>query len=468
MEGTVRLGLEVDHSCRAVDVSTLTEDSNIINNSINDDSFTNLWDHGNDNQDQCDNTSSIEVIAKMDSNRNKKSMWLTSVLQQRRAKQTRNKHLPACCHNGATTTTTPPTCDTMDATYCVSSDGEGQEEDGKHNDHDEDHHISHNTTVDNGGRRCQVLTLNLDEYDQHQFEYLVKHKLKDRSDLTKLEIYRNNPGKDGRGTGIRSISDLGVFFSEVGGLTHLQELVLWNFNSDSSWLLTCYLKERPTLRSFRLHHASGTINNDLLKALVQVPTVMIVVLEMQQDFSLDILFSSSYLKNLKINGLYDIGRKNFARAMRILGRNNHTLRILEIKPNLSPVSIRDLSEAVQQNQTMEKLSFSFRDDSLDVSGQALIELTHALTKNRSLKEVVNLNHHSVQVYTKHNIIACESLQSNTTLERFQFYNDQACVDSMDGISNPASISDDPPMSDEEIITDCFVPCQPIYSWCNKG
>jgi hypothetical protein len=241
---------------------------------------------------------------------------------------------------------------------------------------------------------------------------------------------------------------------------------LWNFNPDSSWLLTCFLKERPTIRSFRLHHARGSMSNDLLKAIIQVPTLTDVILEMQQDFSLDILFTSSYLRNLKINGKYEFGRKNFARAMRILGRNNQTLRTLEMKPEISSVSMRDLSEAVKQNQTMVKLFFSFCDETLEDTGEALIDLTHALTKNRSLNVVVNRHCHAVQVSNKDKMVASVYLESNNTLKRFQFYDDKACVDSIDESSYESSISD-PPQISYEATSSCFVPCEAIYCWCNR-
>jgi hypothetical protein len=462
-EEEIPVGLVVDRTCSAVDVSTLTDDSNTINNSINDDRLANpapdeYYDCHND--EQCDKFS-VEVIAKVGGNSNNKSNWLSNVLQKRRANQTRQKHIKACC-NSTTTPKTLQTLDTVDETCCVSSEGE----EGEHHHHEDNPHMSRNGTAN--GRRT-ALTLKLDEYDNEQFENLMK-QLKNRTDLTELEIYRNNPGKDGRGAGTRSMSDLGAFFSEVGGLTQLQELVLWNFNPDTSWLLTCFLKERPILRSFRLHYSRGSINNDLTKALVQLPTLTDVVLEMQQDFALDILFTSSSLRNLKINGLYHVGRRNFARAMRILGRNNHTLRILDLKPEISSVSIRDLSEAIQQNQTMEKLYFSFRDDDVDVSGEALIDLTHALTKNHSLKEVVNRNHHSVQVSNNQKATACASLASNKILERFQFYNESACVDSLDGTgtSNQSSISDPPQVQiNHEAISNCFVSWEAIHSWFKR-
>jgi hypothetical protein len=466
--------LEVDSDGAAVDVSTLTEDTNIMNSYLNDSLTTHSQiadeeDYSNLEKSATDNNK-IEDDGGATIKGGVKSKWLANVLKRRKAKQDRYKQLQALCRIASESKALGTVDESFSAstttTNTTSSSSGDDDEDGDPN----------NDTPSGGGddeaspkrsKKGKIsLTLNLDEYDDAQFENVVQN-LTGRNDLTKLELYRNAPGKGE--SYIRSTSSLGNFFSEVCGLTQLQELVLWNFNPDCSWLLTCFLKERPpVLRSFRLHHARGSVSNDLLKALVQVPTITDIVLEMQHDFPLDILFSSSSLRSLKINGHYNIGRKNFSRAMKILGRNNRSLQTLDIKPLIATASMRDLSAAVEQNKTLQKMCFSFQTESVDASGEALIDLSKALTQNQSLKELVNRNYQSVQVSSDNKIFAEAFLESNKILERFQFYNERACVDRRDDdSSSPISTTSDAAKISTETILSWFVACGVIDLLCKR-
>ncbi|KAL3921468.1 MAG: hypothetical protein SGARI_006676, partial [Bacillariaceae sp.] len=186
--------------------------------------------------------------------------------------------------------------------------------------------------------------------------------------------------------------------------------------------------EKPALKSFRLHQARGTASQDLLKALAQLPTLTNLVLEMQHDFAMDILLTSNSLEKLKIAGSYTLTNKYLARAMRILGTNNKTLKSLDLKPFVTDIGTHELASAIHMNQTLEKLTFSYRSQSIRASGDVLLDLAKTLSRNRSLKEVVNRRYRSVTVSNDVRCLADEFLQANATLERFHFYNVAACVE----------------------------------------
>jgi hypothetical protein len=415
----VKDGLEVnvESSDKLTDMSYLTQDSAILNSYTNNGSLV----EGGDVEDLQEKSGDDAGI--------KKPSWLVSTLKRRNSKQDlyrMSKSASTSCLMDLGVASNPSSPNRIPSPPSPTSVVEQELSmaptiSGEFSFTDDDIAV---TRPIGSSKATKSLTLNLDEYDDNQFELMVQH-IKGRSDLARLEVYRNTPSKKGRKG--RDMSDLGRFFSEVGGLSSLQEVVLWNFTPECAWLLTCFLKERPALKSFRLHHARGTASQDLLKALAQLPTLTKLVLEMQYDFPVDILLTSTSLRSLKIDGSYTLSQNNMARSMRILGRNK-TLKSLDLKPFVTDLGIHELVSAIQINKTLEKLSFSYRSPSIRASGDALLDMAKTLSQNRTLKEVVNRRYRSVAVSNDVRCLADEFLQASATLERFQFYNGSACVE----------------------------------------
>jgi hypothetical protein len=258
----------------------------------------------------------------------------------------------------------------------------------------------------------------LDGYDHDEFIDFLRY-LADQKHLTKLEICRSESPQDA----VRTRSDVALLSSVIRDLSRLEDIALYNFGHESNDLLTLCLKDKPYLRSVRLHYLRGTVNRELLHTIADLPSLNDVVLEMQKGFPFYILFSSETLKSLKINGTFTFDRKTFEYAMQLLC-TNATLETLDMEPKVpQQVGVRSISYAIEANTTLEILFFSFQARSKATAGEALLEITKALSRNSNLREVVNYRSRSVLILEIHKDLAVEFMEPNKTLQKFQFYKD---------------------------------------------
>jgi hypothetical protein len=103
---------------------------------------------------------------------------------------------------------------------------------------------------------------------------------------------------------------------------------------------------------------------------------------------------------------------------------NATLETLDMEPKVpQQVGVRSISYAIEANTTLEILFFSFQARSKATAGEALLEITKALSRNSNLREVVNYRSRSVQILGIHQDLAVEFMEPNKTLQKFQFYKD---------------------------------------------
>jgi hypothetical protein len=262
------------------------------------------------------------------------------------------------------------------------------------------------------------LIVQLDNYDNDEFISFLQY-LADRTKLSKLEVYRSELQQDA----IRTRHDVALLSSVIRDLSRLQEITLHNFGPESNDLLTQCLKDKPLLHSIRLHYLQGSVDEELLQAIAHLPSLTDVVVDMPEDFPFYILFSSESLKSLKINGTFTFDRKSFEYAMLLLC-TNVSLEALEMQPLVPPQDgVRSISYAVEANATLESLYFSFQTRSKVNAGDALLEITKALSRNCNLKEVVNYRAQMVHTSEIHRNLSKEFLEPNKTLTKFEFYND---------------------------------------------
>jgi hypothetical protein len=271
------------------------------------------------------------------------------------------------------------------------------------------------------------MTINVDEYNNQQFDLLLQ-VLSESEELTKLQVIRSEPGEGGS----RTLSEVILFFSAIRGLPNLRDLILWNFIPECTDILTSFLSQHPTLQSFHLHYARGTVDKEFLEALCDVRTIRDVVLELQQDFQFSILFTSKSLKSLKLAGNYCFDNKNFALSMHLLEQCT-TLQMLDMKPTIRLLGIRPIAYAIAGNRSLETLKFSYRAASRAEGGEALLDLAKALSRNSKLKVVENRRYESVQVTNRDKYRAEKLIASQPTLERFHFYYDSGYIEFNDSV-----------------------------------
>lgn len=411
---SVRKGLVVGGLKSLVDVSALTDDSNLDINILDDRPLIDK------NEDQI-----LDEVVEMNSNhgpvsdsssRHVKNSPLCS------RKDVEFATTPDTVSRKIETAPTPKTAETADET--LSSGGE----DGRSG------NSCSREMVPRAPRKAfstveRSMTVNLDGYDSQQFDLLIQ-QLTDGEELTKLQVIRNEP----RGPGSRTLSELILFFSAIRGLPNLRDLILWNFVPECTDVLTTFLSQHPTLQTFHLHYVRGTVDKEFLEAVSEIRTIREIVLDLQQDFPFSPLFASKSLKSLKIVGNYHFDDLNFVRSMQIL-EINRTLQTLDLKPTIRKMGIRALSLAIEENTSLEKLKFSFRATSKTDGGEALLYLTKGLARNSKLKVIENRRYESVLVSKRDKSRANKIIASHPTVERFQFYYDSGYIEFNDSVDD---------------------------------
>lgn len=323
---------------------------------------------------------------------------------------------------------TPCTADTADLTATSSSEDDGDQDHSDNRPNDMVARALFGSPASAGvndsnivfAEQEQFVTVNVDDCDQAEFDTLVR-TLSSHEQVTKLQIVRTAEPRKGC---VRTLSELILFFSAVRGLPNLRDVIIWDFNPELTDVLTSFLNHHPTLESFHLHYVRGSIDRELLQALSEAPKMTNVVLEMQKDVAFSVLFASQTIRSLKIDGNFCFGKHNFVQSMRLL-ESNTTLRTLDLKPTIRLVGIRALSHAIGENTALQRLKVSFRPSTKAEAGEALTDLAWALSKNTTLQEVENRRYELVVVTHRERHRAEAILNANTTLQRFQFYLEDA-------------------------------------------
>jgi hypothetical protein len=404
-------GLLVGGLKSLVDVSALTDDSNLEINILED---SILCDRNEDRPN--------DIAVDLDSNHgqfsdNSSDYDKSSPMCSR--KDVAFAATPDILSRKLETAPTPKTAETADETL---SSGEG-----KSNSSTENELLLRAPKAFSKIKRS--MTVNMDEYDSQQFDLLIQH-LSDGEELTKIQVIRNEP----TGGRTRTLSELILFFSAIRGLPNLRDLILWNFIPECTDILTSFVSQHPSLQTFHLHYVRGTVDKEFLEALSGIRTIREVVLDLQQDFPFSLLFASQSLRSLKLAGNYYFDNQNFVRAMQIL-EYNKTLQTLDMKPTFRQLGIRALSHAIEENTALEKLKFSFRATSKSDGGEALLDLAKGLSRNTKLKEVENRRYESVQVAKRDKTRAGKIIASHPTMERFQFYYDSGYIEFNDSVDD---------------------------------
>lgn len=273
-----------------------------------------------------------------------------------------------------------------------------------------------------------AITMFVDDFELWEFEELVDSVLGNKS-LTSVEVYRLT---DDSNTRVRSEEEMKALFGALRGLPSITEIILWNFDDTDLDLITSLVKRHGTIEKFRLHFTHGAIGEALLADLAEVPLLSDISLEMQESFPLSDLLSSKTLTHLRIPSKnFDYSDDYFVKAMQAL-ESNDTLRVLDVRPRLSRLSMRALSFAIEENYKMERLCFSYLETDQE-AGKALVDLAQALSRNSTLKSIKNHMSAYLSIKKVHEETILEMLNHNETLEVLDIFDDDDCMSVKDSI-----------------------------------
>jgi hypothetical protein len=299
------------------------------------------------------------------------------------------------------------------------------------------------------------VTIFVDDYQPWTFELLVE-TLAANTVLTKVEIHRLRENTNRR---VRTIEEMARFFKVIRGLPELQELVLCNFNVSDLDMITSLMFRHPNLEVLHLHLTDGTVDKAMLDILVDAPLLSDIVLDVQRSFPLSTLLDSKTLTNLRIlSANFEFDEEHIVATMQAL-EHNDTLVTLDMGPKISCLGLRAMTFALEENNALEVLRFSFLADERK-AGNALLDLSSALSRNSKLKTVQNYRSDSIRVRKRDCVRMLELLKCNETLKEFDF-----CYDNGYSISKQTILGEN-----GEIIAGCgiatewIMPCGDFKSW----
>lgn len=256
----------------------------------------------------------------------------------------------------------------------------------------------------------------VDDYESKTFEMLM-NTLETNDVLTRVEIHRLREKTHHR---LRTIEEMCHFFKVIRALPELKELALYNFDNCDLDLITCLLFRHPTLEILHLHLTDSTVDRAMMDVLTDAPLLHDITLEVQQSFPLATLLDSKTLTILRVlSQHFEFEDDHMVEAMHALA-HNRTLALLDLQPTISSFGLRAMSSAVEGNNTLELLTFSFLANNERQTGNALIDLSTGLSRNSNLKIVQNRCSAYIRVRKRDQEKALGMLQFHKSLEQFDF------------------------------------------------
>jgi hypothetical protein len=268
-------------------------------------------------------------------------------------------------------------------------------------------------------QQSQHLTLYIDDLDAFNFRSVIGDLCNNQT-TKKVEICRSLRGKKRRK---RTPKEMLRALIAVFALPKLETLGLRNFEATEIDDLIELLQEHPTLSSFQLHLASGTISRASLQVLTTVPRLTEVIFEANKSFPFAELLRSQSLKILRItygkhafqdNHVFEVARKL---------QENSSIEILDLKPTMSAFVFKSLALALRANVTVQIFHFSIG-DTIEETDLVATEMAALLMVNSTLKEISNYSN-SLPVSNTNQSLLHATLEKNTTLQAFQCFEEES-------------------------------------------
>lgn len=307
------------------------------------------------------------------------------------------------------------------------------------------------------------VSIRIDDFKAITFEKLISC-FYGNEDLATVEVTRLRSVSNQR---TRTQDEMILFFAALRSLPNLKKLILNSFNTSDLAVICSFLRGHKTLEKIHLHLISGTVDKVVLDILSEIDSLKEVSLDVQSSFPLYLLLVSDTILRIAIpSETFSFKERHLVLTMQALAKNN-TLRILDMKPKMSPSDVRLLSFGIRGNTRLRVLRFSFLANETE-AGSALIHLCETIATNSSLRTVENHYARLVRVEQVDAYRMLKVLKANDSLEGLDLFDDETAEKQM---------NDDVPTSwensmfsklmcetDLPIFPFTLEPCQNFGSW----
>jgi hypothetical protein len=264
---------------------------------------------------------------------------------------------------------------------------------------------------------AEFLRLFLDDYPKSQYWPLL-NCLHSNQVVEKIVVFRK---RQTDGERIRTPEELDSFFFTLASLhVPLRELHLWNFRSEDLTVLTNGLSNSRRLEYIQLHLESGTIDENLAKALASLHGLISLELEVNESFPVALILESKSLLVLGIicNNFEFQAEHIVAMAQKL--ESNNVLTVLDIEPRIPTFCLRVLVHALRSNRTLETFQFSCEGVNQD-GDSTLLEILNTLSVNKRLRVLWNHCYESLVISEAIKKKVLQVLLKNQTIEQFHVF-----------------------------------------------
>lgn len=263
------------------------------------------------------------------------------------------------------------------------------------------------------------LSIRVDAFTAKEFDKLVDC-LYGNKDLTSVEVTRQRNISNQR---CRTMAEVAILVTSLRSLPNLSKLILNCFNSSDIGMLCSLVKGTKRLEKFHLHFISGTVDTVFLDILAGVQSLKEISLDVQSSFPLYLLLASESIVRIAVpSESFSFKERHLVLTMQALTKN-HNLRILDLKPKMSPSDVRSLSVALRGNTGLKVLRFSFLADETHASS-ALQHLCESMASNTSLRTLVNHDAKLLRVPALDAYRMIKVLKSNDSLTTYDLFDDE--------------------------------------------
>lgn len=282
-------------------------------------------------------------------------------------------------------------------------------------------------------RRSQSeISIRIDDFNPDEFDKLVSC-LYGNKDLTSVEVTRLRNISNQR---CRTLAEVALLVTSLRSMPNLTKVILNSFNTSDLGMVCSLIKGVKTLEKFHLHLISGTVDRVLLDILADVQSLKEISLDVQSSFPLYLLLASESIVRIAVpSETFSFKERHLDLSIQALSKNNN-LRILDLKPKMSPSDVRLLSFGVRRNSSLKVLRFSFLTDETQASA-ALQHLCESMATNSSLRTVVNHYAKLLHVPALDAYRMIKILKSHDSLKTFDLFDDETAEAEMnDDIPSP--------------------------------
>jgi hypothetical protein len=306
------------------------------------------------------------------------------------------------------------------------------------------------------------VSFRVDDFNAVEFDKLVSC-LYGNKDLTSVEVTRQRHITNER---TRTLAEMAQLVTSLRSIPNLTKVILNSFHTSDLGMVCSLVKGIKTLEKFHLHLISGTVDTSILDILADAQSLKELSLDVQASFPLYLLLSSESIVRIAVpSETFSFKERHLVLAMQALTKNQN-LRILDLKPKMSPSDVRLLSLGIRKNSNLKVLRFSFLADETEASS-ALHHLCESMATHTSLRTVVNHYAKLLHVPALDAYKMIKILKANDSLKTFDLFDDETAEAEM--------IEDIPSTWENKILSTLFCnydvatiatqePCSKIRHW----